>query len=243
MGRYPGFLTLRLGLDLGAEGGMLAAVEPSHLRSADFMRSLIANAEASPDVFRNALTQVPPSERDAWLDRVFDLDTLPADGPGLPRGCVPYLPCPVDAILRMVELARVHAADVFVDLGSGVGRAAALVHLLTGASTIGIEIQPALVRASRALVQRLKGLRFAPVEGDATRLAGYITIGSIFFLYCPFGGERLEGVLDDLELIAQTRPIRVCSVDLPLPPRPWLTPTSEGFGDLAVYRSTLLDAP
>ena len=204
------------------------------------MRSLIASTRATPAVFRAALTGVPPRERDAWLDRVFDLDAVPADDPGLPRGCVPYLPCPVDAILRMVEQARVHATDVFVDLGSGVGRAAALVHLLTGASTIGIEIQPGLVRASRALATRLRGLRFSPVEGDATRLAGYITIGSIFFLYCPFGGERLEGVLDDLELIAQTRPIRVCSVDLPLPSRPWLSATST-LGDLAVYRSTQLD--
>ena len=220
---------------------MLPPVLRTHRQSADAMRALLAHARATPALFRQALTSVPPGERDAWLDRVFELHTLPADGPALPRGCVPYLPCPVEALLRVVEQADVRASDVFVDLGAGVGRAAALVHLLTGASTIGIEIQPALVRASRSLTERLQGVRFAPVEGDASRLAGFITIGSIFFLYCPFGGERLEGVIDGLEPIAHTRPIRVCSVDLPLPRRPWLEAASAASNGLAVYRSTLLD--
>jgi hypothetical protein len=220
---------------------MLPPVLRMHRQSADAMRQLLAHARATPLLFRQALTSVPPRERDAWLDRVFELDVPPADGPALPRGCVPYLPCPVDAVLRVVEHANVQASDVFVDLGAGVGRAAALVHLLTGAHTIGIEIQPALVLASRDLTERLKGVRFASVEGDAARLVGGITIGSIFFLYCPFGGERLEGVLDGLETIAHTRPIRVCSVDLPLPRRPWLAAASEGAQGLAVYRSTLLD--
>ncbi|MFV8749750.1 hypothetical protein ACNOYE_04265 [Nannocystaceae bacterium ST9] len=184
---------------------------------------------------------MPPDERDAWLDLVFGLDAVPDDGPELPRGCVPYLPCSVDALLRMVELAGVQASDVFVDVGSGVGRAAVLVHLLTGASAIGLEIQPRLVLASRDLTTRLNVLRYSPVEGDAVRLTGYVTIGSIFFLYCPFSGERLERVLDDLEAIARTRPIRICCVDLPLPPRPWLVLASPPSEDLAVYRSTLLD--
>lgn len=219
---------------------MLPPVDVELCQSADRMRSLLESALSNPAVFRTALDEVPSSERDAWLDRVLDLDTIPSDGPALPRGCVPYLPCPVDALLRMVDRVGVHSADVFVDLGAGVGRAAALVHLLTGAATIGIEIQPALVLASRALTSRLKGLRFSAVEGDAARLAGDITIGSIFFLYCPFGSDRVETVLDDLELIAQARPIRVCSVDLPLPPRPWLALESETtFGDVTVYRSTL----
>jgi len=63
----------------------------------------------------------------------------------------------------------------------------------------------------------------------------------VFFLYCPFSGARLERVLDDLESIARTREIRVCCVDLPLPPRAWLALAAPPSGDLAVYRSTLLD--
>jgi precorrin-6B methylase 2 len=137
----------------------------------------------------------------------------------------------------MVEHAEVQSADVFVDVGSGLGRAAALTHFLTGASVIGLEIQSALVRFSRYFTKSLNASRISVVEGDAAQLTGYIMIGSVFFLYCPFSGDRLEKVLNDLEAIAQTRPIRVCCVDLPLPPRPWLTPVSPRFGDLAIYRS------
>ena len=217
-------------------------MEDAHRASAERIRSLVANAGATPAVFHAALTGVPSAERDAWVDLVLGLDFIPDDGPALPRGCVPYLPCPVDALLRMVEHARVQASDVFVDVGAGVGRAAALVHLLTGAEAIGIEIQPALVHASRDLAARLGGgLRFSPIEGDAARLAGLMAVASVFFLFCPFSGDRLERMLDDIQPIARTRQIRVCCVDVPIAPRPWLTLVSPPYGDLAVYRSTLLD--
>jgi SAM-dependent methyltransferase len=206
------------------------------------MRALIANNQATPVVFRAALTSVPPADRDCWLDLILGLAEPPDDGPDLPRGGVPYLPCPVDTILRMVDQAEVRSTDVFVDIGSGVGRATALTHLLTGAGAIGLEIQSELVRHSRDLRERMNTPRVTVVEGDAARLTGFITIGSVFFLYCPFGGQRLERVLDDLESIALTREIRVCSVHLPLFHRPWLVPVMPPSGDLAVYRSTHLPA-
>lgn len=217
-------------------------MEAAHRASAAWIRALLLRRRASPAVFRSTLLAVPSGERDVWLDRVFGLESIPDDGPELPRGCVPYLPCSVDVLLRMVDHAGVRASDVFVDVGAGVGRAAMLVHLLTGAAAIGLEIQPGLVVMSRDLTTRLNVMHCASVEGDAARLTGFITIGSIFFLYCPFSGERLEKVLDDLEPIARTRPIRVCCVDLPLPPRPWLTLAAPRFEDLAIYRSTLLDS-
>lgn len=216
-------------------------MDPVHRARAESIRArLSANGPPTPAAFRAALLEVPPVDRDAWLDLVLALDEIPDDGPALPRGCVPYLPCAVEALLRLVDAAEVGASDVFVDVGAGVGRAAAFVHLVTGAAAIGIEIQPALVDHSRRLEARLGEVRVAPVEGDATALTGFIMIGSVFFLYCPFGGARLERVLDDLEEIARTRTIRVCSVDLPLPSRPWLRRLSSGGArELDVYRSTL----
>ena len=216
-------------------------MEKSHRESAGRIRSRIGRELHDPSEFRAALLRVPPSERDAWLDLVLGLHELPDDGPDLPRGCVPYFPCSVDALLRMVEQARVRPSDVLVDIGSGLGRAAAFVHLLTGAGVIGIEIQSDLVRAARDLAARLAMPRVACIEGDAVSLTGSITIGSVFFLYCPFSGDRLAKVLDDLEAVARDRPIRVCSVDLPLPPCPWLTLESKPSRDLAIYRSTSFD--
>jgi len=218
-------------------------VEATHRASAEGLRAPLLAMQVTPARFRAALLAVPPAERDAWVDAVFELNGLPDDGPALPRGCVPYLPCAVDPILRMIDSAGVQAADVFVDVGAGIGRAALLVHLLTGAAAIGLEIQPALVHISRELTRRLGAPRYAVIEGDAVRLAGAITTATVFFLYCPFSGARLERLLDELEPIARTRPIRICTVDLPLPPRPWLTLLSPPHEDLAVYRSTLLAAP
>jgi SAM-dependent methyltransferase len=212
-------------------------VEDRHRESADWVRSRIQHQQHDPEAFRTALLNVEPTERDAWLDRVLGLPDLPDDGPDLPRGCVPYFPCSVDALLRMVEQARVRSSDVFVDVGSGLGRAAAFVHLLTGAGVIGIEVQSGLVGAARDLATRLVLSRVSCIEGDAVRLTGFIATGSVFFFYCPFSGDRLVKVLGDLEVIARTRMLRVCCLDLPLPPCPWLTLESPLAGDLAIYRS------
>jgi SAM-dependent methyltransferase len=172
------------------------------------------------------------------VDSVLGLGEIPDDGPDLPRGCVPYLPSAVATLLRVVDRAPVRSSDVFVDVGSGVGRAIALVHLLTGAPAVGVEIQAGLVRTARDLMARLELSRVSCVEGDGSTLSGVIDAGSVFFLYCPFSGERLAKLLVDLERIARSRTIRVCAVDVPLPACPWLTPEeAEPSGGLALYRS------
>lgn len=180
---------------------------------------------------------VPPLERDAWVDRVLGLAMDMEDGPELPRGCTPYLPCPVDAVLAAVDEAGVDASDVFVDVGFGVGRAGLLVRLLTGAAVIGIEVQSSLVSVARNLAQELKLERFAVVHGDATRLGRFVVIGSVFFFYCPFGGPALNRLVDDLEDIAKTRALRLCGVNTDFPARPWLLSVQGERPDLVVYRT------
>jgi SAM-dependent methyltransferase len=211
----------------------------THRAAAVLVRSRLARGGVTPERFREALASVPPCERDAWVDLVCGVDEIPNDEPELPRGGVPYLPCAVATLLDMVELAEVQSSDVFVDVGAGMGRAIALTHLLTGAACIGLEIQPGLVRAARELATRLNLSRSSMVEGDAAELTGLVTIGTVFFLYCPFSGDRLSRVIGDLEDIARTRQIRVCCVDLPLPPCGWLDPIAPGQ-ELVVYRSAPL---
>jgi len=212
-------------------------VERRVRESAERARWAIEHGLHDAPTFRAVLLDVPPTLRDAWLDLVLGLDELPEDGPELPRGCVPYLPSSDNALLRMVEQAPVRSSDVFVDIGAGPGRATTFVHLLTGAPAIGIEVQRSLVLAARDLASRLLLSRVPCIEGDAATLTRFMTIGTVFSLYCPFSGERLDRVLDALESIAQTRTIRVCCMDLPLPPRAWLTPESDLCGDLVIYRS------
>jgi SAM-dependent methyltransferase len=205
--------------------------------SAERVRQLIGEGRCDPRLFRAALTRRPPAARDAWVDRVLALGPPTEDGPQLPAGCVPYLPCAVDALLRLVEHAPVRATDLFVDVGSGVGRAAAVVHLLTGAQVVGVEVQPALVAASRALTARLGLPRISFVQGDAGEPTDAWAAGSVFLLYCPFSGARLAKLLANLEPVARMRPIRLCCVDLPLPPCPWLAEAPPASPDLTFYRS------
>lgn len=209
-----------------------------HVSSAEVARRAIERGLHEPPVFRAALMDVPTTERDAWVDLVLGIDELPVDGPALPAGGVPYLPCSVDVLLRVIEEAPVRSSDVFVDVGAGLGRATMLVNLLTGAGAVGLEIQPALARAARDLASRLGLSRVPCLEGDAAKLAAFMVVGSVFFFYCPFGGARLAKVLADLEPIARTRPLSVCCVDLPLPSTPWLTPTRDPSAALQIHRST-----
>lgn len=189
--------------------------------------------------FREQLMQVDPRERDKWVDSVLGIDQLPDDSDDLPPGCVPYLPCSVDVLLRVVERAQVSAGDVFVDVGSGIGRAMAVVHLLTGAGTLGLEIQSGLVQRAHAMAERLHLERVRTIQGDAEHLIQSMSVGSVFFFYCPFGGARLGRVLEALRSLALARPLRLCFVDMPAPDLPWLEaePTSRDGESFVICKS------
>ncbi len=170
---------------------------------------------------REMLLAVPPLERDAWVNRQLGIDELPDDGDELPRDGVPYLPASVDSILRFVELGKLGAHDVIVDVGSGVGRAAWILRVLTGARVIGIEIQ-------RSLVRELDGLSFIAADASITHPPD----ASAYFLYCPFSGATLERWVDTLP----RRGLIIGCVDFSLPERPWLT-RDRVDRDLEIYRT------
>ena len=168
---------------------------------------------------RERLLAEPPLERDAWVNRQLGLDELADDGAELPRDGVPYLPASVDSILRFVELARLGPHDVIVDVGSGVGRAAWVLHVLTGARVIGIEVQ-------RSLVREVDGVEFITADAAFT----HPPEATAYFLYCPFSGATLERWLDALP----PRPLVIGCVDFTLPVRPWLS-TRAVDRDVTVY--------
>lgn len=211
--------------------------EPSRTGARQLWSQLAQN-QATPRMVRAALSEVPCEDLDAWVDLLWDVGDVPDDDRSLPRGCVPYLPCPVASVLSAIDDARVTSADVFVDIGSGLGKTAFLVHALTGASAIGLEIQPALVHAAAARAAELKLARLRFIQTDAVDWVRAGALGTVFFLYCPFSGQRLERVLGALEGIARTRQLRLCSVDLPVFECPWLEQVPSTSADLHVYRST-----
>jgi SAM-dependent methyltransferase len=213
----------------------------STLRSAAArLRSDLRGSQVTPATFCAALAEIAPQDRDSWLDLVWDIEEIPLDDPDLPRGCVPYLPCPAAAVLDAVDQAGVTCDDVFVDVGSGLGRAALLAHLKTGAACIGLEIQPTLARTAQARADWVNLSRMRFLQGDAAEMVRFIPMATVFFLYCPFGPSRLQRFLDGLEDIAHARTIRVCCVDMPPLEAPWLAPTQSTSSRVDVYRSTFL---
>ena len=208
--------------------------------TADRVRARLERGDAGAAAwFGAALLDVAPLDRDAWLDAAFGLGPLPDDGPELPRGCVPYLACRVESLLRAIDLARIEASDTLVDVGAGAGRAAALIRLLTGATVAGVEVQRALAGAARDLVSRLRLDRVSFVTADVPPMPEAARAGTVFLLNCPFSGDRLVRLLADLEPLARARPIRLCCVDLPLPSCPWLEPLA-ALGDVEIHRSVAI---
>lgn len=178
-----------------------------------------------------ALAAVPLVDRDAWVDALLGIEPPPPDR-ALPAGAVPYLPCGVDEILAMLRDVPLGPGDVFVDLGAGLGRVVMLVHLLSGARTVGIEIQPHLVEAARA---RARALAI-----DSEFVLGNVVDceldGSLFFLYAPFNGDLLERVLAKLRTLAERRAFTVCAVDLELDVG-WLVRRPSSHRAVALYNT------
>lgn len=197
----------------------------------------MVSGQACTEAIRTTLDAVPWKDRDAWVDRLLQVGEVSGDGPDLPPGCVPYLPCPVSAVVEMVDRAEVGPNDVFVDVGCGVGRAVFLTHLLTGAAGLGVEVQSSLVKLASAHAERLNlpGTRF--IHGDAVDELSPLNLGTVFFLYCPFSGERLERLLGGLASLAKTRRIRICCVDMPRLEHPWLRRLDSTSPELDLYRS------
>jgi SAM-dependent methyltransferase len=193
-------------------------------------RAALADGALRGPALRELIVSAPFVERDAFVDELLQIEAPPPDAP-LPRGAVPYLPCGVDEILAMVRDAPVGPSDELVDLGSGLGRVAILVHLLSGARTRGIEIQEALVRGATALAARLALRDVSFVHADAAQVE---LDGSRFFLYAPFEGAVLARVVDRLHAVARRRRIVVGAVGLELDV-PWLAARQSSNVGLAIY--------
>lgn len=172
-----------------------------------------------------------PDDRDAWVDARYGFDPPPPDNE-LPRGGVPYLPAPVDAILEIVREAPVRSTDTIVDIGSGLGRVVILASLLSGARGIGIDVQTHLVARSRETAAAIGLDRVSFIAGNA---ADVEVDGTVYFLYAPCNGALLARVLERMAAVAKRHPITVCTIDLELDHVPWLVETAT-LDYLQIYR-------
>jgi SAM-dependent methyltransferase len=123
---------------------------------------------------------------------------------------MPYQPTPVRHILHLIAASALSEHDLFVDIGSGLGHVPLLVSMLTGARSLGIEVQPASVAIAQQCAQNLhlSRVRFVAEDARVTDLSS----GTVFYLYSPFTGSILCEVLNTLRLESTRRSIKVCSL-------------------------------
>jgi SAM-dependent methyltransferase len=188
------------------------------------------------------LSALPPRERDRRVERLLGIDGYPLSPTAPGAELTGYVPSGVSAIVRTVFEVPIRSDDVFVDLGAGLGKAAMLVHLLSGARARGVEVQRDLAARARAETERL-GLTDVRIDaGDARDAA--IDDGTIFFLYLPFTGSTLATVLDRLRAVAERRRIVICTLGLDLRnTEAWLTPRPTDAFWLSIYDSHSLGVP
>jgi hypothetical protein len=179
------------------------------------------------------LATIAPAERERSIERLLGIDDYPLEPSPLGAELVGYIPSGIASIVRATFDAPVTRRDVFVDLGAGLGKAAMVVHLLTGARVRGVEVQPNLVARARARADDLGLTGVSFVEADAREAD--LDDGTVFFLYLPFTGAVLRTVLERLHGIARRRDIVVCTLGLDLPKSPWLTPRETDAFWLSIY--------
>jgi len=146
---------------------------------------------------------------DALIDGLLGVDQAPAQTLTPELEMVHLESTPGSVILDLVERVSLGCDDVFYDLGAGLGHVAIVVHLLTGVTAYGIEVEAAYwAHASRAAARLgLLGVRFIHVDA---RQADY-SAGTVFYMFTPFTGGILQAVLSRLRAEAIRRPIRVCT--------------------------------
>jgi SAM-dependent methyltransferase len=148
---------------------------------------------------------------DALVQGLMRAEQEPEPLQTLDSDMVHYEPTPARAILDLVDQVQWSAEAVFYDLGAGLGHVAILVHLMTGVTVKGVEIETAYSRHAQRCAEEL-GLSQSKVQflNRDARDVDYAD-GTVFFMYTPFTGRLLEAVLAILAHQAHRQPITVCT--------------------------------
>jgi SAM-dependent methyltransferase len=144
---------------------------------------------------------------DVFINRLFFFGAIPQPTKDLGPEMVYYQKTPARIVFDMVESAYFTREDVFIDIGSGMGQVAFLVHLLTGIAAKGIEFEPAFCDYARYCAAELHLSRVTFINADA-RQADY-SDGTTFFMYTPFRGTILREVLSILRKESLRRSIKI----------------------------------
>jgi len=77
-----------------------------------------------------------------------------------------YVGTPHDVVMKMMELAELKSSDLVYDLGCGDGRIVAMAAKFYGCKGLGVEIDPKMVKLSRATVKKHGVESLVKIERD-----------------------------------------------------------------------------
>jgi hypothetical protein len=201
---------------LEAANGELYAAIRSEIRRASRPGALLRWVHLSEDISPPASEVARIPANGMGYDHLDDLlcGVLQLEEPGAApdpqnQEMVSYQPTPVRHILHLLRVTELSAADVLIDLGSGLGHVPLLVSICTQARCIGVELEAAYIERARQCAHRLNLNNVTFLRQDAREAD--LSSGTVFYLYTPFLGSILAAVLGRLHREAATRPIRICS--------------------------------
>lgn len=182
-------------------------------------------------------------ELDDFVAGVFLPPPVPEASKPLEPDMVFYQPTPARVILEMIQRIGADENRCFIDIGSGLGLVPMLVHLLTGARTIGLEVDPAYHHYAGSRARALgiaSGVEFRMIDA---READY-GYADVIFLYTPFLSAMLDDVLAKLR--DSCRPdVRIFSYG-PCTPilasRNWIRPVGDAMGPEVLVEFRRADA-
>jgi SAM-dependent methyltransferase len=129
--------------------------------------------------------------------RTIPLDSLGLDAPDREQ----YQPTRWTTLRRVLPRSAVHPSDVFVDFGSGMGRAVQQAAAYPFARVVGVEISDELNEIARANFDRNKR-RFEcqRVEFVTSDAAGFQVPDDMThaYMFNPFSGQTFEAVLGNI---------------------------------------------
>lgn len=114
-----------------------------------------------------------------------------------PAGNVaPYYPTPIEVAKRMLAVGKLVPGKLHVDLGSGDGRLVILAAKNHGARSIGYELEPKLVQASRRQIEEMGLTHLAEIRQQDLFQADLSEVDLLTVYLLPRAMRRLEPILE-----------------------------------------------
>ena len=155
---------------------------------------------------RNRLT----NPVDEYWDRKLGVQTFGWHAgtgvPGTTNSYMPFVPSAYRDTFQYLRAANIGPDDVFVDLGSGLGRTVFAASWMGAKRAVGVELVPALTDGAEANRKRSK-LRDRDIEFVCVNALEFDEPGmTILYMFHPFGESVLEQVLANIKAQREANP-------------------------------------